>query len=116
MARCRASVAWTYDIASRFRRSSSAGPYLDLTPTNYEFGEISRTRQISKRGDKLTRTNVYEGVNVILTRQIGFSSLKVRCLRIGKGMDFKKAKVRWRATLPSSSHGMCKTNESALKG
>ncbi|WP_394890247.1 transposase [Mesorhizobium sp. AaZ16] len=50
------SVAPTYDDASRFRRSSSAGAYLGLTSRRYESGEISRNGRISKRGDKLTRT------------------------------------------------------------
>ncbi|WP_206079224.1 transposase [Allomesorhizobium camelthorni] len=35
----------------------------------YESGEISRNGRISKRGDKLTRTHLYEAANVILTRQ-----------------------------------------------
>jgi transposase len=54
------SVASTYDDASRFRRSSSAGAYLGLTPRRYESGEVSRNGRVSKRGDKLTRTHLYE--------------------------------------------------------
>ncbi|MER8576399.1 transposase [Mesorhizobium sp. M1409] len=92
------SVASTYDDASRFRRSSSAGAYLGLTPRRYEPGEISRNGRISKRGDQLTRTHLYEEANVILTREIGFSCLKAWGLRNAKGAGFKK-----RASLPSSS-------------
>ena len=66
------SVTSTYDDASRFRRSSSAGAYLGLTPRRYESGEVSRNGRVSKRGDKLTRTYFYEAADVILTRQIGF--------------------------------------------
>lgn len=79
------SVASTYDDASRFRRSSGAGAYLGLTPTRYESGEVSRNGRVSKRGDKLTRTHLYEAANVILMRQVGFSSLKAWGLRIAKG-------------------------------
>lgn len=48
------SVASTYRDASRFRRSSSAGAYLGLTPRRYESGEVSRNGRVSKRGDKMT--------------------------------------------------------------
>jgi transposase len=59
------SVASTYNDASRFRRSSSG-----LTPMRYESGEVSRSGRVSMRGDKLTRTHLYEAANVVLTRQI----------------------------------------------
>lgn len=102
------SVASTYDDASRFRRSSSAGAF---TPRRYESGEISRNGRISKRGDKLTRTHLYEAANVILTRQTGFSSLKAWGLRIAKGAGFKKAKVAVARKLAVILHAMWKTNE-----
>ena len=105
------SVASSYDDASRFRRSSSAGAYLGLTPRRYESGEISRNGRISKRGDKLTRTHLFEAANVILTRQTGFSSLKVWGLRIAKGSGFKKAKVAVARKLAVILHAMWKTNE-----
>jgi transposase len=57
------SVASTYDDASRFRRSSIVGAYLGLTPRRYESGEVSRNGRISKRGDKLTQTHLYEAAN-----------------------------------------------------
>jgi transposase len=105
------SVAAAYDDASRFRRSSSAGAYLGLTPRRYESGEVSRNGRISKRGDKLTRTHLYEAANVILTRQTGFSSLKAWGLRIAKGAGFKKAKVAVARKLAVILHAMWKTNE-----
>jgi transposase len=105
------SVASTYDDPSRFRRSASAGAYLGLTPRRYESGEISRNGRVSKRGDKLTRTHLYEAANVILTRQVGFSSLKAWGLRIAKGAGFKKAKVAVARKLAVILHAMWKTNE-----
>jgi len=105
------SVASTYDDASRFRRSSSAGAYLGLTPRRYQSGEVSRNGRVSKRGDKLTRTHLYEAANVILTRQVGFSSLKAWGLRIAKGAGFKKAKVAVARKLAVVLHAMWKTNE-----
>ena len=96
------SVASAYDDASRFRRSSSAGAYLGLTPVS----EVSSNGRISKRGDKLTRTHLYEAANVILTRQTGFSSLKAWGLRIAKGAGFKKAKVAVARKLAVILHAM----------
>jgi transposase len=49
------SVASAFDPAERFQRSSSAGPYLGLTPRRYESGEVSRNGRISKHGSPLTR-------------------------------------------------------------
>ncbi len=92
-------------------RSSSAGAYLGLTPRRYESGEVSRNGRVSKRGDKLTRTHLYEAANVILTRQVGFSSLKAWGLRIAKGAGFKKAKVAVARKLAVILHAMWKTNE-----
>jgi len=105
------SVASAYDDASRFRRSSSAGAYLGLTPRRYESGEVSRNGRISRRGNKLTRTHLYEAANVILTRQTTFSSLKVWGLRIAKASGFKKAKVAVARKLAVILHAMWKTNK-----
>jgi transposase len=104
------SVASAYDDASRFRRSSSVGAYLGLTPRRYESGEVSRNGRISKRGNKLTRTHLYEAANVILTREVAFSSLKAWGLRLAKSAGFKKAKVAVARKLAVILHAMWKTN------
>jgi transposase len=70
------SVASAFDEAERFRRSSSAGAYLGLTPRRYESGEVSRNGRISKHGNKMTRKHLYEAATTLLTRTRGFSSLK----------------------------------------
>lgn len=54
------SVASAFDDASRFKRSSSAGAYLGLTPRRYESGEMNRNGGISKHGNKMTRKHLYE--------------------------------------------------------
>jgi transposase len=88
-----------------------AGAYLGLTPRRYESGEVSRNGRVSKRGDKLTRMDLYEAANVILTRQVGFSYLKAWGLRIAKGAGFKKAKLAVARKLAVILHAMWKTNE-----
>jgi transposase len=42
----------------------------------YESGEVSRNGHVSKRGNRMTRTHLYEAANVILTRGDRFSTLK----------------------------------------
>ena len=66
------SVASAFDQASRFKRSSSAGAYLGLTPKRYESGEMSRNGRISKHGNKMTRKHLYEAATTMLTRTIRF--------------------------------------------
>ncbi|WP_292255490.1 hypothetical protein [Mesorhizobium sp.] len=48
---------------------------------------------------------------MILTRQVGFSSLKAWGLRIAKGAGFKKAKVAVARKLAVILHAMWKTKE-----
>ena len=61
-------VASAFDDPARFRRSSSAGAYLGLTPRRYESGEVSYNGRSSKRGDRMTRTYLYEAANSVITR------------------------------------------------
>jgi transposase len=103
------SVASAYDHASRFRRSSSVGAYLGLTPRRYESGEISRNGRISKRGNRMTRTHLFEAANAILTRGVAFSALKAWGLRLAKANGFKKAKVAVARKLAVILHAMWKT-------
>src|SRR4051812_27625854 len=67
------SVASAFDDVERFKRSSSAGAYLGLTPRRYDSGEISWNGRISKHGNKLTRTHLYEAATTLLTRTVRFS-------------------------------------------
>ena len=54
------AVVAAFDDAARFRRSSSAGAYLGLTPRRYESAEISRNGRVSRRGDRFTRKCLHE--------------------------------------------------------
>jgi Transposase IS116/IS110/IS902 family/Fructose-bisphosphate aldolase class-II len=63
------AVAAAFDDAGRFCSSASASDYLGLTPRHYKSGEISRNGRISGRGDRMTRTHLYEAANPIMTRK-----------------------------------------------
>jgi transposase len=103
------SVASAYDDPSRFARSANAGAYFGLTPRRYESGEVSRNGRVSKRGNRMTRTHLYEAANVILTRGHRFSTLKAWGLRLAKASGFKRAKVAVARKLAVILHAMWKT-------
>lgn len=48
------------DDPSRFRRSRDVGPHFGLTPRKYQSGELDVTGSISKVGDRMVRTALYE--------------------------------------------------------
>lgn len=58
----------TIEAPERFARFRSVGAHLGLTPRQYQSGEIDRSGRISRFGDTLTRTLLYEAANVILSR------------------------------------------------
>src|SRR4029077_20884312 len=71
----------TVEDPSRFARSRSVGAHLRLTPRQYQSGEVDRSGRISRCGDTLTRTLMYEAAGVILTRvkkASGFSLVEAR--------------------------------------
>jgi transposase len=105
------AVATAFDDASRFRRSSCAGAYLGLTPKRYESGEISQNGRISKRGDRMTRTCLYEAANALMTRNIGGSGLRDWALAIAKRTGPRKAKVALARKLAVVLHAMWRTGE-----
>ena len=104
------SVSSAFDDPERFKRSSSAGAYLGLTPRRYESGEVSRNGHISKHGNSMTRKHLYEAATVLLTRTTGFSTLKAWGLKLAKAAGFKKARVAVARKLAVILHAMWKTN------
>jgi hypothetical protein len=72
----------TVDNPIRFRRLSSVGAYLGLTPRRHQSGERDVSGRISKCGDRLTRSYLFEAANVLLTRVERWSCLKAWALRL----------------------------------
>jgi len=58
----------TVEDPGRFSRSRAVGAHLGLTPRRYQSGEIDRSGHISRCGDRLARTLMYEAAIVILHR------------------------------------------------
>jgi transposase len=96
------------DEPSRFRNSGTVGAYLGLTPRRYASGETDRSGRISRRGDGLTRTHLYEAANALLTRGGAFSGLKAWGLRLARKAGFRKAKTAVARKLAVILHAMWK--------
>lgn len=81
------------DDPARFRRSRDVGPHFGLTPRKYQSGEIDVTGSISKVGDRMVRTALYEAANVMLSRTVRMSPLKSWALAVARRRGAKKARV-----------------------
>ena len=81
------------DDPARFRRSRDVGPHFGLTPRKYQSGEIDVTGSISKAGDRMVRTALYEAASVMLSRTIRMSPLKSWAMAVAKRRGSKKARV-----------------------
>ena len=92
-----ALVALTYrsavDDPSRFAKSSAIGAYFGLTPKKYQSGETDRDGGVSKVGDGMVRTALFEAAHIMLTRAVRFSSLKRWALGVAQRRGMKRAKV-----------------------
>jgi transposase len=81
------------DDPTRFQRSRDVGPHFGLTPRKYQSGEIDVTGSISKVGDRMVRTALYEAASVMLTRTVRMSPLKSWALAVARRRGAKKARV-----------------------
>jgi transposase len=99
------------DDPARFRKSRSVGAYLGLTPRQYQSGEKDVTGRISRCGDPLVRSYLYEAASVLLTRVGRWSALKAWGLRLAKRVGMKKAKVAVARKLAIILHRMWTTGE-----
>lgn len=90
-------VALTYrasvDVPVRFRNSKAVGAALGLTPAKHQSGESERTGGISRCGDEMVRTMLYEAAQVMLLRSEKWSWLKGWAMKIARHRGLKKAIV-----------------------
>ena len=90
-------VALTYratvDVPARFRKSKSVGAVFGLTCSKYQSGEIDWSGRISRCGDEMMRTMLYEAAQVMLTRTNKWSWLKAWAMQIARRRGMKKAIV-----------------------
>jgi transposase len=105
-----ALIALTYKTAvddpARFTSSKTVGAHFGLTPKKYQSGETDVTGAITKVGDAMARTALYEAAQVMLTRVAGFSTLKRWAMDVAKRRGMKRAKVALARKLAVVLHRM----------
>ncbi len=101
----------TVEDPARFARSRSVGAHLGLTPRQYQSGELDRSGRISKCGDTLARTLLYEAAVVILTRVKRASSLKDWAQVIARRSGPGKARVALARKLSVIMHSIWRSGE-----
>jgi len=92
-----AVVALTYratvDQPQRFLHSRAVGAHVGLTPKRYQSGETDYEGGVSKCGDALLRTMLYEAAHVLLTRGAKWSWLKAWGVRVAQRRGMRRAIV-----------------------
>jgi transposase len=101
----------TVEDPGRFTRSRAVGAHLGLTPRRYQSGEIDRSGHISRCGDGLARTLMYEAAVVILCRVKRTSQLKDWALAIAQRAGPGKARVALARKLAVILHSIWRSGE-----
>jgi len=101
----------TVEDPQRFARSRSVGAHLGLTPRRYQSGEIDRSGRISRCGDGLARTLMYEAAIVILHRVKRASHLKDWAMAIAQRAGPGKARVALARKLAIILHSVWRSGE-----
>lgn len=83
----------TIDDPSRFKSAAVVGAYLGLTPRRKQSGETDTNGRVSRWGDRLLRTYLFEAASVLLHRTKRWCALKTWGLRLAKRNGMKKAQV-----------------------
>lgn len=104
------SFAAAIETPAHFRRSRSVGAYLGLTPARHQSGEVDRMGGISRRGDRLLRSYLFEAAASLLTRVRQDSALKTWGRDLVKRLGFKHAAVAVARKLAVVLHAMWKAN------
>ena len=96
----------TVDDPTRFKNSKAVAAHLGLTPRVYQSGELDRSGNISKCGDRFMRHALYEAANSHLRISKKWSSLRAWGLKLGKRVGMKKACVAVARKLAIIMHRM----------
>src|SRR5271154_2321218 len=83
----------TVDVPARFKNSKALGAVFGFTPRRHQSGEIDRMGGISRCGDAMMRTMLYEAAQVMLVRSTKWSWLKAWAMQIARRRGMKKAIV-----------------------
>jgi transposase len=102
-------VALTYrtgiDAPERFSRSRNVGAHFGLTPRRHSSGQTDYDGRISRCGDEMVRTALYQAAHVLLHHG-RWSSLRAWAMRIARRSSAKAAKVALARKLSVVMHRM----------
>lgn len=101
----------TVDNPSRFATSRSLGAYAGLTTRRHQSGEMDYTGRISKHGDAMLRSLLYEAAHSMLSVVRRAHPLKDWARRIKRRTSHKKACVALARKLAVIMHKMLITGE-----
>lgn len=94
------------DDPARFKRSRDVPVHLGITPRKYASGEVDYTGRITKCGDQLLRTHLFEAAAYILRPSSKRSTLKAWGTKIAKRSCLRKARVAVSRRLAIIMHRM----------
>ncbi len=94
------------DAPERFARSRAVGAHFGLTPKKYPSGETDITGAVSRVGDVMGQTALYEAAHIMLTRAVRFSTLKRWALEVARRRGMRRAKVALARKLAVILHRM----------
>jgi transposase len=83
----------TVDVPERFPKSRLVGAHFGLTPKRYASGETDHSGRISKCGDEMMRTALFEGAQALLVCTKKWSALKAWGMAIARRRGLKRAIV-----------------------
>jgi len=83
----------TIDQPDRFRRSRDVGAHLGLTPARYQSGETDIQGKVSRCGDELARTALYEAARSLLVLSKKWSCLRAWGMNVAKRRGMAQARV-----------------------
>jgi transposase len=95
----------TVDVPARFRKSKSVGAVFGLTNSKYQSGEVDWSGKISRCGDEMIRTMLYEAAQSMLHSK-KWSWLKAWAMQIARRRGMKKAVVALARRLAVIMHRM----------
>ena len=96
----------TIDRPERFKKSRDVGAHLGLTPRRYQSGETDIQGRVSRCGDELARTALYEAAHSLLIRSKKWSALRAWGMKIAKHRGMARARVAVARKLATILHRM----------
>jgi transposase len=92
-------------VCRRLNDRPRVGAHVGLTPKRYQSGEIDYDGGVSKCGDALLRTMLYEAAHSLLTHSGKWSSLKAWGMRVAQRRGIRRAIVAVARRLVASTAG-----------